>query len=74
MMAVILVWAILFHYLDNFFAIFDQLSKATGFKTGVDSICIKLSVKINITKKQLGYVIDFLGFKLDILEIEKCLL
>lgn len=53
--------------------VFNQLSEYTRFKIKFDSVYTKLSVGINVTKKQPGYIIDFLVFKFDIFKIKACL-
>lgn len=53
-MAVVLVWGLIFHYLDDFFAVFKKLQEAQQFGTEFDNLCTDLGVGVNGDKKQLG--------------------
>lgn len=61
----------LFHYLDVLFALFEKLSEAKRFGTEFDGVCIDLGVGVNITKKQLRHIVDFLGLEFDTLKPEE---
>lgn len=61
------------HYISLFkqlFIIFDQLLKTKFFEIKFDGVCIKLGIEINITKKQLTYIINCLNLKFNFLKIK----
>lgn len=72
-MAVVLIQGLIFHYLDDFFAVFKKLKEARQFGTEFDNICIDLGVGVNKDKKQLGYIVGFLGLEFDTVKTEACL-
>lgn len=69
-MALLLLWGLLFHYLDDFFAIFEKLQQAQQFGREFDNVCDDLSMGANDDKKQLGCIVDFLGLEFDTLRME----
>lgn len=66
-MAALLSWGLIFHYLDDFFAVFGKREQAQEFGEEFDSVCADLSIGVNDGKKQLGCVVDFLGLEFDTL-------
>lgn len=73
-MTVTLLHGIVFYYLNKFVAVFKQVLEDIYFRTLFDDIYIKLSVKVDITKKHLLCILDFLDLKFNILKIKTCLL
>lgn len=69
-MAVLLLWGLFFHYLDNFFAIFEKLQQAQQFGREFNNVCSNLGVGVNDDKKQLGCIVNFLGLEFDTLRME----
>ena len=69
-MAVVLVWGLIFHYLDDFFAVFKRFQEAQQFGTEFDNVCTDLGVGVNGDKKQLGCIVDFLGLEFDTVKME----
>ena len=69
-MAVVLLWGLIFHYLDDFFAVFKKLQQAQQFGKEFDNVCVDLGVGVNGEKKQLGCIVDFLGLEFDTLLME----
>ena len=69
-MAVVLVWGLIFHYLDDFFAVFKEFQKAQRFGREFDNVYTDLSIEVNGDKKQLGCLINFLGLDLDTMKME----
>lgn len=70
-MALALVWGFLFHYFDNFFAVFDKELKTVQFESKFDDICNNLGMKVSQPKKQNRHIMDFLGLEFDMIKIEK---
>ena len=66
-MAVVLVWDLIFYYLDDFFAVFKELQEIQRFEREFDNVCT------NLGKKQLGCLVDFLGLEFETVKIEACL-
>ena len=69
-MAALLSLGLFFYYLDDFFVVFSEQEKAKLFVKEFDDICRDLYVGVNNKKKQLGYIVDFLGLEFDTLQIE----
>ena len=69
-MAVVLLWGLIFHYLDDFFAVFKKLQQAQQFGKECNNICVDLGGGVNGKKKQLGCIVDFLGLEFNILLME----
>lgn len=65
-MVVALILGIIFYFLNKFFAVFNQLSKVLCFRIEFDDFCSELYVKVNMSKIQLGCIINFLGLKFNI--------
>ena len=61
----ILHWAIILHYLDDFFAILAPDADAELYSRQFDALCSQLGLNINHTKDILGTIADFLGIELD---------
>ena len=66
-MAASLLWGLIFHYLDDFFAVFRELQQAKQFGKEFDNVCVDLGISVNGEKKQLGCIVDFLGLEFDTL-------
>ena len=69
-MAVVLLGGLIFHYLDDFFAVFKKLQQAQQFGKEFDNVCVDLGVGVNGEKKQLGCIVDFLRLEFDTLLME----
>ena len=69
-MAVVLVWGLIFHYLDDFFAVFKELQEAQRFGREFDIVCTDLGIGVNGDKKQLGCLVDFLGLEFDTMKMK----
>lgn len=69
-----LLWDLIFYYLDNFFTIFKKFQQAQQFGKIFDNVCVDFSIGVNGKKKQLRCIVDFLGLKFDIIQIEAQLL
>lgn len=67
--AAMLSWGLIFHYLDDFFAVFGEWHQAQLFGKEFDNVCADLGVGVNDGKKQLGCVVDFLGLEFDTLRL-----
>lgn len=66
-MAALLSWGLLFHYLDDFFGVFEKQQQADQFGKEFDKVCMDLGIAVNDKKKQLGCIVDFLGLEFDTL-------
>ncbi len=64
-MVAVLLWAIVLHYLDDFFAILASSDDAILYGQQFDGLCTDLGVKINHTKDVMGTIADFLGIEFD---------
>lgn len=72
-MAVVLVWGLIFHYLDDFFAVFKKLQEAQQFEKEFNNVCTDLGIRVNGDKKQLCFLVDFLRLIFNTEKIEACL-
>ncbi len=62
-MIAVLLWAIVLHYLDDFFAILAPGDDAVLYSQHFDHVCSDLGVTINHTKDVMGTIADFLGIE-----------
>lgn len=69
-MAVALFLGRLLYYLDDYFAVFDKKLETIQFGLEFNNIYNDFGVKVSQLKKQIRYIIDFLGFKFDTLKIK----
>ena len=58
-------WAVILHYLDDFFAILPPRADFVLYQQDIDDLCIELEVKVNHKKDICGTIADFLGIELD---------
>lgn len=61
----ILFWSIVFHYLDDFFAILPPNGDAAQFSEDFDTVCNDCGLKVNHTKDEEGTSVEFLGIQFD---------
>lgn len=61
----ILHWAVVLHYLDDFFAILSPHADAQAYGRDFDRLCTELGLMVNHTKSIFGTIADFLGIELD---------
>ena len=61
----VLRWAVILHYLDDFFAILPPLANYTLYEQDFDGLCSDLGLKVNVKKNVCGTLVDFLGIELD---------
>lgn len=64
-MIAVLCWAVVLHYLDDFFAILGPHDDAEAYASEFDSVCNDLGLSINHKKDTSGTTADFLGIELD---------
>lgn len=72
-LAALLSWGLLFHYLDDFFGVFKERQQADQFGREFDEVYTDLGMGVNDGKKQLSCIVDFLGLQFDTLQIEATL-
>jgi hypothetical protein len=61
----VLFWAVVLHYLDDFFAILPPSADAAAYEHDFDTLCSDLGFKVNDKKNVRGFVAQFLGIELD---------
>lgn len=66
----VLHWAVVLHYLDDFFAILPSWADAQAYCSQFDKLCDDLGLSINHTKDILGTIADFLGIELDSIRMQ----
>ena len=64
-MIAVLLWTIVLHYLDDFFAILAPNDDAVAYGRQFDLVCEELGLKINHTNDTMGTIADFLGIEFD---------
>lgn len=66
----ILLWEVVLHYLDDFFAILSPGDDATAYAQQFDQLCGELGLQINHTKDVVGFIAEFLGIEFDSIRME----
>ena len=66
----VLGWAIILHYLDDFFAIFPPQADHERYGQEFDDLCKDLGLAVNIKKSSTGTTAEFLGIELDSIAME----
>ena len=61
----ILLWAVVLHYLDDFFAILSPSDDAVAYGQQFDDLCNDLGLSVNHSKDAMGTRADFLGIEFD---------
>ena len=61
----ILLWAIVLHYLDDFFAILSPEDDAIAYGKQFDDVCNELGLSVNHSKDAMGTKAEFLGIEFD---------
>lgn len=61
----VLFWAIVFHYLDDFFAILPPNGDAKRFSKDFDMVCDDCGLTVNHSKDEEGTQAEFLGIQFD---------
>lgn len=61
----VLFWAIVFHYLDDFFAILPPHGDVARFSKDFDTVCDDCGLKVNHSKDEQGTQVEFLGIEFD---------
>ena len=69
-MAVLFLFGLFFHSLDNIFAFFQKLQQVQLFGKIFDYVCDNLQVSFNGKNKQLSCNVDFFRLEFDTLLIE----
>ena len=69
-MAAVLSLGLLFYYLDDFFVVFSDQEQVELFRNEFDDVCKNLGIVVNDEKKQLRWIVDFLGLEFDTTQIE----
>ncbi len=64
-LVVVFLWAIVFHYLDDFFAILPLDGDAEQFGKDFDTVCNDCGLTVNHGKDQQGTLVEFLGLEFD---------
>lgn len=64
-MIAVFLWAIVLHYLDDFFDILSPEADAEAYGRDFDAVCIDLGLIVNHDKDITGTTADFLGIELD---------
>ena len=60
-----LLWAIVLHYLDDFFAILAPQADAIAYSHQFDQMCDELGLLVNHSKDTIGTKADFVGIEFD---------
>ena len=61
----VLLWAIVLHYLDDFFAILAPQADAIAYSHQFDQVCDELGLSVNHSKDAIGTKADFVGIEFD---------
>lgn len=64
-LAAVLMWTSILHYLDDFFAILSSSDDPHEYAVQFDQICSDLGLSINHIKDVMGNIADFLGIEFD---------
>lgn len=60
----VLLWAIVLHYLDDFFAILSSNANIETYERDFDILCVQLDIVVNHDKSIIGTLADFFGIEL----------
>ena len=61
----VLLWAVVLHYLDDFFAILSPSDDVIAYGQQFDQVCSNLGLSVKHSKDVIGTKADFLGIKFD---------
>ena len=69
-MAALLSWRLIFHYLNDFFGVFEERQQEEQFGEQFNKVCTDLGMSVNNKKKQMSCIVDFLMLEFDTLQME----